>query len=793
MTSKSMDFPSLTGAIVFGRSYSRQKANGDRESWHDVTQRTIAGLKKLGKLTDVEADLLYEMQIQFKSLSSGRWLWVGGTEWSDRPENYSGSYNCSSTNITDWDSFGLLMDLAMMGCGTGAVLLPKYLAYLPTIKNKLNVTVLPDLGVLPKSDRLERTKTRCHPDGTVDMWVGDSRQGWVESYQKLLELSSNETFAEGVIHVVIHLENVRPSGEKLEGFGGVANPVKLPQMYERIAAVLNKATGRQLTSLEACLLIDEAAVCIVAGSIRRSAGMRQFCQDDGLGAIAKDNLWQQAEDGSWRIDPERDALRMANHSRVFSRKPTEKEVVDSVRKQFYSGEGAIQWAGEALARANADLLNSDRYKQNFLAKYSGGGDNAAKGYLSLRYLEENGSEISNRELEHRMERVGLNPCGEIIGSDYHCNLSEVHLNQIDPFNFEEQEKAFTAAGLAVASLLQHKFAVPRYQESRELDPIVGVSFTGLFDFFVKAFGVDWLRWWQAGRPEEWEPVDNLELWAATNCFPEEPCGNVYKRIERFYLSRWRDIVRRAVWDYCDRHNLNRPNRYTCVQPAGTKSLLTGASPGWHPPFGKRYIRRITFAKKDPVALACLDAGYSIVPGQSDKDENGNLLKNPYDPRVTEWLVEVPVEMSWANMPGVEDINIEDFDALTTFDFYMQVQKYWTTHNTSATILFKEKEIEPLGKRIYEAIRDDEGYISIALLAKSNAPFPRLPFEAIDKPTYDKMVEEIKMRSRTDGNFEEWVSAYSQGRAIAPQDSACEGLKCEMPDTMSKHEYMPSSI
>ena len=26
-----------------------------------------------------------------------------------------------------------------------------------------------------------------------------------------------------------------------------------------------------------------------------------------------------------------------------------------------------------------------------------------------------------------------------------------------------------------------------------------------------------------------------------------------------------------------------PNRYTTVQPAGTKSLLTGASPGWHPP------------------------------------------------------------------------------------------------------------------------------------------------------------------------------------------------------------------
>jgi hypothetical protein len=26
----------------------------------------------------------------------------------------------------------------------------------------------------------------------------------------------------------------------------------------------------------------------------------------------------------------------------------------------------------------------------------------------------------------------LNPCGEILGADFHCNLAEIHLNQIDP-------------------------------------------------------------------------------------------------------------------------------------------------------------------------------------------------------------------------------------------------------------------------------------------------------------------------------------------------------------------------
>ena len=358
-------FPSKTGLPVFYRSYSRRKNNGDREDWKEICDRTIGGIKELGQLTDWEADLLYEMQVSFKTLSSGRWLWVGGTEWIGRQENFSGAYNCSSTNITGWESFGLLMDLAMMGCGTGAVLLPRDLEKLPVVKHELNVFVGKELGTVAKSDRLERTKVKYHPDATVDIWVGDSRQGWVESYQKLLEISSDETFTDKIVTIFIHLENVRLSGERLEGFGGVANPVKLPQMYGKVAKILNKAKGRKITSLEACLLIDEAMVCIVAGNIRRSAGMRQGDSEDSVFNGAKDNLWQKGEDDKWRIDPERDALRMSNHTRVFCRKPTREEMIEAVRKQFYSGENAIQWAGETLARANADLLNSDRSKQLF--------------------------------------------------------------------------------------------------------------------------------------------------------------------------------------------------------------------------------------------------------------------------------------------------------------------------------------------------------------------------------------------------------------------------------------------
>ena len=1062
------------GLPVFFRTYSRRSLSGERETWEQVCDRTLQGLIEVGLLNSEEAALIDRMQRQMKSLPSGRWLWVGGTEWIEKPENFSGAYNCTSTNVVDWRAFGLMMDLAMMGCGTGAVLEPKYINQLPEIRNRLNVTVQGEIGTTPAALRREKTQINIEGD-SVTIHVGDSRGGWVKSYQTLLELSSDERFS-GEVKVLIDLSDVRGVGELLKGFGGVANPVKLPELYERCASILNKANGRQLNSVECCLLIDAAAVVVVAGNVRRSAGMRQGDSNDELFANAKANLWQQDENGNWRIDPERDALRMANHTRVFHRQPTEEECITAVRQQYYSGEGAIQYAPEAIARANADILHTPELKQDFLKVY------ALSQNEAIRWLQHYYPEISDEETEHRLSRYALNPCGEITGANFHCvsgdtllitrdsirkikdavgeeieiwngsrwskvipfqtntgqklyrvrfgdgsyldvteyhrffvkdrfgksyqevqtkdllthskyrlhtepfvieyqdgeaidpayaytlgmavgdgtldkngnakirlynkkaelialgkksparnydylpsfvdvtdmgfsgellhrlkteadslnmigtwnrqailafiagladtdgsntqsngiriyvsdyervrrlqlllskcaiqssvnlmahkesstnfgkrskdlyylqitdcsdipcqrldtskgckprfkgkeqtvqsveelpgqhdtycfnepefhkgvfgntltgncNLAEIHLNQIDPYNYKEQEEAFTAGALSVAALLNHKFVEERYQKSRELDPIVGVSFTGLFDFFVNAFGVDWLRWWAEGRPET-------------------PEGLQFKRQEREYLTRWKDIVHRVVWEYCDRRGIKRPNRCTTVQPSGTKSLLTGASPGWHPPKAQRFIRRITFGKNDPVARACIDYGYNVVPSQSDKDENGNLLNNPFDERCTEWLVEIPVAVPWADIPGADEIDISKFSALAQMDFYMQVQRHYVQHNTSATIELRENEVEALGTRIYEAIRDQEGYISAALLARFDAhqTFPRLPFEPVIKEQYDYLMQQVKTRRQTN-DFKAALSRYDSKELIEAGPAGCDSDKC----------------
>jgi len=751
------DFPATAPAAnpVFYRTYSRKTTTG-RESWDQVGQRNLEGLRQLGQLNQDEIALMQRMQTEKKALPSGRWLWIGGTPWIEQQENFSGAYNCTSTNLIDWEAFGLMMDLAMMGCGTGAIIEPRLIDRLPIVRNPIEVLGVSDIGITPAGQRQETT-THEIVGNKVSIKVGDTRRGWVDSYQLLLELSSDARFNGELVQVTVDLSDVRPVGETLKGFGGMANPVKLKDLYARVARLLGKAINRRLTSIECCLLIDEAAVTIVAGNIRRSAGMRQFAANDQEASSAKDNLWQQDDEGNWRIDPERDALRMANHTRVYHTRPSKDVLREAVIKQFHSGEGAIQFAPEAIARSNADLLTTPELRKEFIDIYCDQGREEAARWLSLNH-----GPIEAAELEHRLTRYGLNPCGEILGADFHCNLAEIHLNQIDPSDEEGQRDAFRAGALSVACLLNHKFEVERYRQSRDWDPIVGVSFTGLFDFFVHAFGTPWLNWWEAGRPDTEE-------------------GQDFKRQEAAFLSRWKTIVNETVWDYCDRQGLRRPNRCTTVQPAGTKSLLTGAAPGWHPPKAQRFIRRITFRKNDPVAMACMDYGYTVVPSQSDKDDQGRLLDDPFDSRCTEWLVEIPTEVSWANLPGADAVDINAFSAMAQFDFYMQVQSHYTAHNTSATIEFREHEIEPLAEALHQTIERGEGYISAALLARfdANATFPRLPFEPIDAETYEQMQLEVVKR-RVNTNFFDALKRYDSGELTEAGPAGCDSDKCLLP-------------
>jgi ribonucleotide reductase class II len=210
---KGFSFPESapTANPVFYRTYSR-RIDGRRETPEEVFDRTTRGLTELGKLTEEESSLILQMQNEMKALPSGRWLWVGGTEWIKKPENYYGSYNCSSTKIVDWKAFGLMMNLAMQGCGTGAMLEERFISQLPEIVNHLQLDVVGEYGQVPKGSRINETELIWDED-TLTIVVGDSREGWVKAYQSVLELSSNTELGGNVV-VTIDVSHVRPEGSR---------------------------------------------------------------------------------------------------------------------------------------------------------------------------------------------------------------------------------------------------------------------------------------------------------------------------------------------------------------------------------------------------------------------------------------------------------------------------------------------------------------------------------------------------------------------------------------------------
>ena len=132
----------------------------------------------------------------------------------------------------------------MMGCGTGAIIEPHFIDKLPTVKNKITIKSVSEVGITPKDQRQEKSSLEIKGKD-IFIKVGDSRRGWVDSYKYLLEASSNESF-EKEINVHINLEDIRPAGESLKGFGGMANPIKLKDLYSRVASLLGKAIGLSL-------------------------------------------------------------------------------------------------------------------------------------------------------------------------------------------------------------------------------------------------------------------------------------------------------------------------------------------------------------------------------------------------------------------------------------------------------------------------------------------------------------------------------------------------------------------
>ena len=245
------------GELVYLRTYSRLKPDGENEKWFETIQRVVEGTYSIQKRhieslnlgwdeqqAQTSAQEMYTRMFEMKFLPPGRGLWSMGTDIVNRKGLGASLNNCGfvstmSIGITEKFSkpFMHLMDFSMLGVGMGF-----------DTKGAGNITVQ-------------------QPDTEGELYViEDSREGWVNSLGALLD---SYQYA---YNPVFDYSKIRPLGTPLKTFGGVSSgPQPLIELHEIIKRILDKNISKRITITTIVDIMNVIGKCVVSGNIRRVA------------------------------------------------------------------------------------------------------------------------------------------------------------------------------------------------------------------------------------------------------------------------------------------------------------------------------------------------------------------------------------------------------------------------------------------------------------------------------------------------------------------------------------------
>lgn len=244
------------GYITYKRTYARyiEKENRKEEFW-ETLKRVVEGCFSIQKEHCVKlglpwsedkaqksAQIMYQKMWDFKFIAPGRGLWIMGTPFIDRHGSMALN-NCGFASTEDIDIKGTIpfewtMDALMLGVGVGF-----------DTKGAGKIIIKK-----PKEDDFL-------------FRIPDSREGWVEALKYTLEAYFFEKTIPKLDYSLI-----RPAGELIRGFGGIASgPEPLEKMIENIKDLLNQRIGDKLRSIDIVDIMNFIGKCVVAGNVRRSA------------------------------------------------------------------------------------------------------------------------------------------------------------------------------------------------------------------------------------------------------------------------------------------------------------------------------------------------------------------------------------------------------------------------------------------------------------------------------------------------------------------------------------------
>ena len=244
------------GYLVFQRTYSRLKENGDNEQWWETIRRVVEGCYNIQKehieryalgwnawKAQLSAQEMYNRMFTMKFLPAGRNLWAMGSPIITEKRLAMALFNCcgiSTENLKEDPSFPFIFTFDALMCGVGV-------GFDTEGSNKIIIQ--------------EQNKH------TFNYTIPDTREGWVESLKYLIESFFGKSFTP-----IFNYSQIRPAGMPLKTFGGISSGnLPLINLHKEINNILSSGIGGPISKRNIVDMFNLIAKAVVSGNVRRSA------------------------------------------------------------------------------------------------------------------------------------------------------------------------------------------------------------------------------------------------------------------------------------------------------------------------------------------------------------------------------------------------------------------------------------------------------------------------------------------------------------------------------------------
>ena len=690
--------------FVFYRTYSRWlPGEKRRETFKEAISRAVNYNVSISKKQfednnipvpmeqiTLEAETLFDNIFNTRQFLSGRTHWVGGSETGVSDKFPLANFNCAFTEINKWEDISELFYLLLVGTGVGISCTAEMARNLPSIRRDYKVEHS-EFKPVSKEERLQDTNLSIMDNGYAKIYVGDSKEGGVDSLAYFLDLITNPEY-DFVHHIKISYNSVRPRGERLKTFGGTASGYEpLRDMFEGIDRVFKDKLDTCIEPMEGEAVWDDRNVeyytgkyyvrpihildianlignNVVVGGVRRTAELFMCEADDWEVILAKYGINPVA---SW-----------------------EEHV--AISKMLYAMDVLPDWfmdEGKMLERQSL----THRYMSNNSIAFT---EKPAKEMLELVFsiMRETGEPgFVNLEAakKRRPNAKGFNPCVEIILDDKGvCNLTTVNVmafvkdGVLDYSGLMEAQALSTRAGMRMTCI---DLELPEWNKVHKRDRLIGTSLTGWQDA-IAALGYN----------EDQEK--NLMYMLSDTAHNE--------------AVRYSYILR-----------IPTPLLVTTIKPEGTLSQVAGGvSSGLHVAHSPYFIRRVRINANDPLAITAINLGWNVLPEVGTLGEDYvEQMKN-----ARTYVVEFP-QYSPSSKTRNEQTLKEQFDT------YFKFQENYTAHNSSNTISVRHDEWKEACNIVYDKWDD---FLGVAFIAHDGGTYKLAPYEEISEEEYELMLSKM---------------------------------------------------